>query len=41
MKKIVVVCGLALLLAACTAPKPPEPTGDWMPVNQPIAKTGT
>ncbi|CAE6847018.1 hypothetical protein R75461_07292 [Paraburkholderia nemoris] len=40
MKLIIVVYSLSLL-AACTAPKPPQPSGDWMPVNHTLAKSGT
>jgi len=30
---------LALVLQACSsAPKPPEPMGQWVPVNQPLAQ---
>jgi len=30
---------LALALQACSStPKPPEPTGQWVPVNQPLAQ---
>ena len=39
MKAILRAGLLALVLQACsTAPKPPEPTGHWVPVNQPLAQ---
>lgn len=39
MKAILRAGLLALVLQACsTAPKPPEPTGQWVPVNQPLAQ---
>ncbi|OXC78610.1 hypothetical protein [Caballeronia sordidicola] len=40
MKKLIVASALMLLLAACSAPKPPQPTGAWVPVNHPIATQG-
>jgi len=41
MKKLIVASALMLLLlAACSAPKPPQPTGEWVPVNHPIATQG-
>ena len=31
--------GVARALSACSSPpKPPEPTGQWVPVNQPVAQ---
>lgn len=41
MKMFVIACGMSLLLGACSAPKPPQPNGDWMPVNQATAKAET
>lgn len=39
MKTIFRAAMLAFVLQACSsAPKPPEPTGQWMPVNQPLAQ---
>ena len=39
MKGILTLALLALSLQACSsAPKPPEPTGQWVPVNQPLAQ---
>jgi len=38
MKSPVAILLMALALQACiSAPKPPEPTGQWVPVNQPLA----
>jgi hypothetical protein len=39
MKGTLTLALLALALQACSsAPKPPEPTGQWVPVNQPLAQ---
>jgi uncharacterized lipoprotein YajG len=34
MKKLLMLSVLIALLAGCSAPKPPQPTGEWTPVNQ-------
>jgi hypothetical protein len=39
MKAPVAILLMAFALQACSsAPKPPEPTGQWVPVNQPLAQ---
>jgi hypothetical protein len=39
MKSPVAILLVAFALQACSsAPKPPEPTGQWVPVNQPLAQ---
>lgn len=39
MKTIFRVGLLAFVLQACSSPpKPAEPTGQWMPVNQPLTQ---
>jgi hypothetical protein len=39
MKGTLTLAVLALVLQACSSPqKPPEPTGQWVPVNQPLAQ---
>ncbi|MCI0151825.1 hypothetical protein KNO81_38935 [Paraburkholderia sediminicola] len=39
MKRTLTLALFALALQACSsAPKPPEPTGQWVPVNQPLAQ---
>ncbi|CAE6968259.1 hypothetical protein R70211_07574 [Paraburkholderia domus] len=39
MKSPVAILLMAFALQACSsAPKPPEPTGQWVPVNQPLAQ---
>lgn len=39
MKSPVAILLVALALQACSSPpKPPEPTGQWVPVNQPSAR---
>lgn len=44
MKQIVLVggllTGLLVLMAGCSAPKPPQPSGDWVPVNPSITGAG-
>jgi len=35
--KNLIAAGALMLLAACSAPKPPQPSGAWGPVNHPIA----
>jgi hypothetical protein len=32
IKLILLACSL-LLLAACSPPQPPQPSGEWQPVN--------
>ena len=36
MKKLMMLGVLAAFLAGCAAPKPPQPKGEWAPVNQPV-----
>ncbi|CAE6863996.1 hypothetical protein R75465_07832 [Paraburkholderia aspalathi] len=39
MKSSIPILLVALALQACSSPpKPPEPTGQWVPVNQPLAQ---
>ena len=39
MKFPVAILLMAFALQACSSvPKPPEPTGQWVPVNQPLAQ---
>lgn len=38
MKKLILTFACAALLVGCsTPPKAPQPSGDWIPVNQPLA----
>jgi hypothetical protein len=34
MKRLVAVLVIAALGACTTPPKPPQPTGEWVPVNR-------
>jgi hypothetical protein len=39
MKILFRIGPVAIVLQACSsAPKPPEPTGQWVPVNPPLAE---
>lgn len=38
MKKLIAVLTTAILVTGCSSspPKPPQPSGEWVPVNPPI-----
>lgn len=41
MKRLVAVLVIAALGACSTPPKPPQPTGQWVPVNHPHNDAGS
>jgi hypothetical protein len=41
MKRLILISTCVALLVGCsTPPKTPQPSGDWKPVNQPLAAKG-
>jgi len=41
MKRLVSLLVALALVACSTPPKPPQPTGEWVPVNRPHNNAGS
>jgi PBP1b-binding outer membrane lipoprotein LpoB len=40
MKKILSIFVCVLVMSGCSTPQPPQPSGDWTPVNAPLTNKG-